>query len=163
MCSCKLTGNSEATPQLALGAINITENDTLGFYGDRLDSVYIGDTIQFYTQVYSQYNEIKEYYIKSSDTASVKFLWGDEAKLDSIFVSHGEGKFVMDETANMLSLPFKYIIRKPKEDLKLTFSVLTNASMDYNSRTITIITPMKERKGEGTGEDKEEGTERTTE
>ena len=105
--SCNPTGTSEATPRIGVAAINLATQDTLGFTGNRLDTVCVGDTIQFQSIVNGIYNGLLEYHIVSSDTAHVEFLWGSENKLDSIFNSHEGGSFYMDGQYSQLFFPFK--------------------------------------------------------
>ena len=72
--SCNMEGTSEATPRIGVAAINLATQDTLGFTGNRLDTVCVGDTIQFQSIVNGMYNGLLEYHIVSSDTAHVEFL-----------------------------------------------------------------------------------------
>lgn len=148
--SCDLTGTSEATPQIGIGAINITQQDTLGFKGNQLDTVFVGDTIMFQTIAFGRYNQLLELHIKSSDSEDVEFLWGDKSKLDSVFTAYEDGSFYMNGEYSELAFPFKYIIKKPVKDLELTVSVLTNASAEYNHTSLSIITPAKEAESDGT-------------
>ena len=148
--SCKLDGVSESTPGFYLVKImHIAGNDTthLNFQGNTLDTISVGDTITFQSVVYSQYNKLLQYNITSSREKSVEFLWGEKEHLDSIFTSssdYDKGLFVMDGTFSELYFPFKYVAKEAEKDLKLTFSVLNDASSNYNSTTVTIVTPIKE-------------------
>lgn len=142
--ACSLNGSAESTPLLRVGAINESRQDTLDFMGNRLDTVYVGDTIKFFTQSLCRYNRLLELNIVSSDTSHVEFLWGREGLLDSLFTAHGDGHFELDGRTNYLSFPFQYIIKQPKDGLTLTFSVLTDASSEYNTNSVTVITPAKE-------------------
>ena len=141
--SCNMEGTSEATPRIGVAAINLATQDTLGFTGNRLDTVCVGDTIQFQSIVDGMYNGLLEYHIVSSDTAHVEFLWGSENKLDSIFNSHDGGSFYMDGQYSQLFFPFKYIIKDSINDLSITFSALTDASAEYSQASLRIFTPAR--------------------
>ncbi len=152
--SCNLHGDSEATPALNLKALHVVGNDSteLKFYnGNVMDTIYVGDTITFLTVVYNQFNNLLEYRITSSREKSVEFIWSDKNSMDSVFTAasdYDKGLFVMDGTFPTLYFPFKYIAKEAENDLKLTFHIVNDASRDYNTTTITIVTPIKEKEEE---------------
>ena len=127
--SCNMEGTSEATPRIGVAAINLATQDTLGFTGNRLDTVCVGDTIQFQSIVNGMYNGLLEYHIVSS-----------------IFNSHEGGSFYMDGQYSQLFFPFKYIVKDSINDLSITFSALTDASAEYSQASLRIFTPARNKR-----------------
>ena len=154
MASCRLTGDAESTPEIYLKAMRIAGKDTtyLHFMGNVLDTIRVGDTITFRTDVYSQYNNLLQYKITSSREKSVEFIWSDiDESLGTLFTSetdYDKGLFVMPGTFSHLYFPFKYIAKEDEKNLTITFSILNDASRNYNSISTTIVTPIKAAKKE---------------
>ncbi|NDV45658.1 hypothetical protein D0T49_01155 [Paludibacter sp. 221] len=157
--SCNLQGESEATPDFRCYAFLVNEGDTtlLNFsQGNVLDSIAVGDTVTFLTSFSSLYNKLLEYNITSSRKKSVDFIWPAKENLESIFTTgsdYDNGKFAMPGTYQVLSFPFKYVVKEEEENLKLTFSGTTDGSEKYNSFSVTIITPTKKTKDTEEGEE----------
>ena len=147
--SCRLTGDAESTPNIYIRAMHIVGEDTtyLKFSGNTLDTIRVGDTITFQTDVYSQYNNLLQYSITSSREKSVEFIWSEiDENSGTLFTpesDYDKGLFVMSGTFPHLYFPFKYVAKEDESDLKLTLLVLNDASQDYNSTSITIVTPIK--------------------
>jgi len=146
--SCDLNPKSESTPHFDLRAMHIVDGDTtfLNFRGNVMDTIFVGDTITFQTVMYSQFNNLLQYQIVSSREKSIEFQWVDKAALDSLFSSksdYDKGLFIVQGNFSRLHFPFKYIAKEDEKDLKLTFTILNDASQNYSTTIMTIVTPIK--------------------
>lgn len=126
-----------------MDTLNIYYTDLAGVY--RLDTVAVGDTINFQIYVTGYTNNLKSLIITQSADSLSKMLLPSKSSMDSIFLStsnYAEGKFLMNGTATSLFFPFKYVAKKVSKEAKLTFSVVSDASYDFNQFSFTLKTPI---------------------
>ena len=149
--SCNLTGRSESTPFFAFWPVlHIVDGDTtvLGFPEPHtLDTISVGDTILFRTFLFSEFNNLLSYRITSSRPSAVEFIWLPKDSLDIWFTSasdYDKGLFVMPGTYRNFVFPFQYVAKEATQELTLTFVVVNAGSRDYDTKVVTIRTPIKQ-------------------
>lgn len=154
--SCDLTGEANYTPQIYP---YISPADSLGIYRTdvldvfRMDTITVGDTVSFYIQMTGIENNLTAFYLTQSADSAAKIILPDKGSMDSIFLSTSDyktGKFLMKGTSTDLFFPFKYIARKPSNEAKLTFTIVSDANFSdsyigTNTSTLTIKTPIVEK------------------
>ncbi|MDR3652468.1 MAG: hypothetical protein P4L34_05800 [Paludibacter sp.] len=140
--ACDLGGSVNNTPIIYFVTNPINNNtDTLykyitdqsGVY--RMDTVSVGDTVNFHMLLYGYSNNLTSYYVTVSDTTCAKILLPPTSSLDSVFLSsssnYSNGKFVFKNKITSLYFPFKYVVKKVSNDEKITFVI--NSDANFNS------------------------------
>jgi hypothetical protein len=123
-----------------------------------MDTISVGDTVQFFAHMTGFYNNLTAFYLKKDkDSSAVQILLPPKASLDSVFTANSnyeKGDFLMDGKYSELRFPFQYVAVKPTNDVKLSISVVSDAKFSNNmvgagnSSTIRIKTPIKARNEE---------------
>lgn len=154
--SCDLEGTNNRTPQIDFFCINNTASDTLAFYRTdesgvyRLDTIQQGDTLFFGVAFYGFYNNLVSFQLTQSDTTATQILLPTQSSMDSLFVSsvsdYPKGKFVFQSGVNNAYMPFRFIAKKASENVKLTFTLISDAQLDSfygsNSFSFSLKTPI---------------------
>ena len=157
--SCLKEGSDNRTPVIGLLTLPVsTTGDTLGCYITdeagifRMDTILVGDTVQFAIAATGFYNNITAFYLTQSDSAAVIILPAVE-KLDSVFSPRSDyeaGIFLLDGKGTDLFFPFKYVAVKPSKDTKIKLEVVSDADFGNsgmmgatNRSDISILTPIK--------------------
>ena len=132
-----------------------TKGDTLKLlYTDqadvyKLDTIQVGDTVNFRLFINAYSNKISSFFITQSADSVSQILLPSVNSMDSAFLSssnYSQGKFYLKINANTLYFPFKYIAIKPSNEAKLILTVNSDASVEYNQRTIQLNTIIVARK-----------------
>ena len=154
--ACDLTGESNYRPDIQFVQNPITtKGDTLSiFYTDvsntyRLDTIHVGDTINFKVYVNAYGNKLKGYYMAQSADSTTRILLPNKNTMDSIFSAasnYSLGTFLMKNDANTLYFPFQYVALKPSLETKLALSVTSDANFEYNQNSFILKTPIVARK-----------------
>lgn len=154
--SCDLSGEANYTPQIYPF---ISPNDSLGIYRTdvldvfRMDTITVGDTVSFYIQMTGVENNLTAFYLTQSADSAARFILPNKSSMDSVFLSTSDyktGKFLMNGTSTDLYFPFKYVARKPSNEAKVTFTVVSDAKftdsyIGTNTTTLTIKTPIVDK------------------
>jgi hypothetical protein len=151
-----LEGSYSSTPELYLGRPVIIGGDSLYLsYTDeglRLDSISVGDTVQFYTAMSGFSNNLTAFYLKLSNDSTAKVILPRKSSMDSIFVAgsnYDEGTFLFAESVNELLFPFKYVALKKSENTQIKLTVVSDAKFENssyggsNTSSLIIVTPIK--------------------
>lgn len=160
MSSCNLTGESNHTPDIYFLRNPIRNHtDTLKrYYTDKpgvflMDTIQVGDTVQFYMYLEGYTNHLTSLRIQSSPDSVAHFIWGDRAVLDAIFLPSSQfdkGIFLMDGTHTALFFPFKLVALKPSAGAKIGFLVTSDALfkdvMGSNANGFELITPIQPKR-----------------
>lgn len=148
--ACNLKSESNYQPDIRF-VKNPVVNDTTSlnvYYTDlgyRMDTIRVGDTVSFQIYVTGFANNLKEFYLTTSTDSVSEVLLPGKASLDSIFLptsNYNQGKFLFAGTATALFLPFRYVAKKVSADAKITFSVMSDATIDYNQFSFVLVTPI---------------------
>jgi len=158
--SCNLSNSSNNTPEIYFvtnpfinksDTLNRYRTDIAGLY--RMDTIHVGDTVTFRMLFWGYSNNLTTCNVISSDTSITKILFPSTNSLDSVFLStqsdYSTGKFIFKSKISSLYLPFKYVAKKISNDVKITFSISSDAnfdnssSMGNNSTSFVLITPVK--------------------
>ena len=155
--SCLKDGSDNRTPAISLASPISSTGDTLGFYVTdeagiyRMDTISVGDTVQFAVVATGHYNNIVAFYLTRSDSAAVIVLPSVD-KLDAVFSSKSDyeaGIFLLDGKGTDLIFPFKYVAVKPSKDMKIKLEVVSDADFSgsgmmgvTNRSDISILTPI---------------------
>jgi len=153
--ACTLTGESNSTPsiQLVRNPVN-TKGDSLSiFYTDtintyRMDTIHVGDTLNFKVYINAFANNIKGYYMTQSDSTA-KVLLPRKSAMDSLFSTnsnYNQGIFLLKKPLTTLYFPFQYVAKKPSMNTKLSLKVLSDANFEFNQASFILITPIVTRK-----------------
>ena len=146
--SCDLDGKNERTPHFFVSARHIGDTIPLNFWRHPPDTISVGDTLIFKTELISVFSPLKEYRITSSHRSSVKFIWPPTDTLNLAFnlgaSNLTEGRFVTTGNYNWIEFDFQYVALKPEKDLTLSFVVINGGSAGFNTQTVTIRTPIKD-------------------
>ena len=146
-----LTSESDIqeTPLLSVTAIR-NSTDTLKIYTTtetntfRLDTVAVGDSILFFTVMYSgRQNRLTEFKF-DFDAEIAEIHLKNTEKLDSIFSpksDYEKGLFVVNVEANYIWLPVIYIPKTPSSNTTVSFTVKSNSK--YSPTTVKLKTPIK--------------------
>jgi hypothetical protein len=154
--SCDLEGTNNRTPQIDFFCINMTTPDTLAFYRTdesgvyRLDTVQQGDTLFFGIAFYGFYNNLISFQLTQSDTTVTQILLPTVNSMDSIFVNsvsdYPKGKFIFKNNVNNAYMPLRYIAKEASNNVKLTFTLISDAQLDSfygsNSFSFSLKTPI---------------------
>jgi len=148
--SCNLRGEAESTPQLSFGAMRIVDGDTtfLIFVHAPFDTISVGDTVFFQTRLDGVFHPLSEFRITRSRDRSADFVWAPKDSLDMFFTDASDfdrAIFKMPETYDILHFPFQFVAKEADENLTLTFTIRSTASQNFNTKAVTIRTPIKER------------------
>ena len=158
--SCLSGGSDNRTPAIQVARPVLTTGDTLNFwYTDEadvwlMDTISVGDTVQFYTVSNSFFNNITAFYIKPANDTVAEIILPPIEKLDSIcsqFSDYEKGIFLFEGEGSILYFPFKYVALKPSKDMKLGLTVVSDAKFNNtmivggasNSASVLIKTPIK--------------------
>lgn len=159
--SCDLTGSTNNTPQILLlskptanvkDTLNLYPTDQSGIY--KLDTICVGDTVNFRVLLNGFSNNLTAYYLVLSDTLSSKLVLPDKISMDSIFAStsdYKKGKFIFQNKILNLYFPFRYVALKETTEAKITFALSSDASFEgsaYGSNVFSfgLKTPIKKAK-----------------
>jgi hypothetical protein len=158
-----LEGSDNRTPYISMVHPVLTTGDTLYFTlsadSDEagvyvMDTIFVGDTVQFYIFMDGFYNNLTAFYLKKEkDTSAVQIILPPIDSFDLIFTSASnfeKGEFLMNEGYAKLYFPFQYVALEPTNDVKLSISVVSDAKFDNvmgagNSSTVKIKTPIKSK------------------
>lgn len=156
LAACNLTNTNNRTPEI--GVLNIISNksDTLiahltdegGVY--KLDTIHVGDTVLFKVVLNGYYNNLSEFLLANSDTASTTLLFPTQTSLDSVFSKTKsditKGYFQFLPNYKSIYLPVRYVAKKESSDATLSFYLSSDAEFDagfsYNSVSFKIKTPI---------------------
>lgn len=163
MSSCDLGGSSNSTPQIAFmkipqlntkDSLNISYTGEAGVY--RLDTVSVGDTVTFRVFLNGFSNNLILFSTNISDTTSARLLLPTKTSLDSVFngtsSNYSTGKFIFHSETKSFYFPFRYIARKESNDVRITFTLTSDAVFDggafmgSNSFSFALKTPIRKIK-----------------
>jgi len=155
--SCLKEGSDNRTPAMSLASPISSTGDTLSFYVTdeagiyRMDTISVGDTVQFAVATTGYYNNIVAFYLTCSDSAAIIVLPSVD-KLDAVFSPRSDyeaGIFLLDGKGTDLIFPFKYVAVKPSKDTKIKLEVVSDADFGNsgmmgatNRSAISILTPI---------------------
>lgn len=162
--ACNLSGTVNNTPKIIFVTNPITnKTDTLNsYYTDasgvyRMDTIQVGDTVNFHILLYGYSNNLTSYTITLNDTASTGILLPGINSLDSIFSTtssnYSDGKFVFKSKISSLYFPFRYIAKKATTTA--TISLMLSSDADFtgsnsvsgsNSISFVLRTPIVQAK-----------------
>jgi len=127
--------------------LNILYTDQAGVY--KLDTIEVGDTVNFRIFINAYSNKINSFNITQSADSVTKVILPSRSSLDSVFLSssnYEQGKFYFKIPANTLYFPFRYIALKPSKQAFLTLSVISNATTEFAQTTIQLNTVITQNK-----------------
>ena len=148
--ACNLKSESNYQPDIEFVKNPLlNDSDTLHVYytdqGYRLDTIRVGDTVSFQLYITGFANNLKEFYLTTSSDSVSEVILPSKTSLDSIFLptsNYNQGKFLFAGTATALFFPFKFVAKKVSADAKITFSVMSDATIDYNQFSFVLKTPI---------------------
>jgi len=156
--ACELNSVSNYKPDILFVQNPITsKGDTLKLlYTDqagvyKLDTIQVGDTVNFRMFINAYSNKIRTFFITQSADSVTQILLPSVNSMDSAFLSssnYSQGKFYLKIDANTLYFPIKYIAIKPSNTAKMILSVTSDANVEYNQTIIqlnTIIVAQKKK------------------
>ncbi|MDR2841549.1 MAG: hypothetical protein LBV75_09900 [Paludibacter sp.] len=154
-----LEGSSNYAPDLALATPFVIGGDSLSIYytdnGLVMDTIHIGDTVQFLVAMTAYTNNLTAFYLKQSADSVSRVILPRKTSLDSIFNSQSNyqvGIFKIDKGIAQLYFPFQYIATKKSNEAKIEMAVESDAKFDNgmlagnnsNYKSIIIRTPIAE-------------------
>ncbi len=150
--ACDLTSESNYRPDIVFMTDPVINGgDTLSvFYTDqagvyRLDTITVGDTVNFKVYVNAYENNIQSFFMTQSADSVTDFILPSVNSMDSLFLptsNYNEGKFYMGGQANSLYFPFQYVAKKASLEAKISFSVVSDANFEYNQNSFVLKTPI---------------------
>ena len=153
--SCLSSGSDmQETPQLRISAIR-NNADTLKIYPTTeasaflMDTVETGDSILFFTVMYSGQQNLLTGFNFDFDAEIADIHFKNTEKLDSIFSPQSDyrkGIFIVDMPANYIWLPVIYIPKSPSTNTTVSFTVKSDSK--FSPSTILLKTPIKAKSEE---------------
>lgn len=143
--SCKLSGESNTTPQISFYSKPIVNgSDSLSIYyagNDNYDyitdTISTGDAVTFKFILNAYYNNLVEFDIIRSDTTSSKIVLPDDSSMDAVFVKansdYSQGKFVFIANQSYAYFPFTYLATAPSTSSIIRFYLKSDASFGSSS------------------------------
>lgn len=164
--SCNMTGGANYTPQISMSsrlrvfkADTLLRIDTLDIYNTNvagvllLDTISVGDTVDIPVSFDGITNNITAIYIIQSADSLTSIALPAKSTLDPLFSAssnYAEGKFYANVNFTSLYFPFRYIAKKPSNDAKLSFTVVSDAIFKdlsgSNTNSFVLKTPIKASK-----------------
>jgi hypothetical protein len=156
--SCDLEGGANYTPRIELGNYIINQHgDTLKIKTTTepntllLDTIYIGDTLNFSVVFNAFANNVVAISLKQSADSLTRIQLPPVDSLNNVFGAESDykkGIFMLKTKASFVHLPFKYIARAKGNEPKLTITVKSDAIFDNfsgsNTAEVIFKTPIKE-------------------
>lgn len=155
--SCDFSGESNYTPGIFMIQHPLKNNkDTLildvsgeqGVY--LLDTIQVGDTVQFAMRLEAYANILTAMSIKHSPSGASQILLPSVESMDSIFNANSDyekGDFYMDPLFSRLFMKFSYVALQPSTEARLEVSIVSDAKFDSgfgsNIATMKLKTPIK--------------------
>lgn len=150
-------GSSNYTPSVQLARKPwVSGGDTLTIKLSNgafvLDTVHVGDTINF-TYYFSAFsNSIKTIKFDHSAEGATSLVWIQKDKLDEYLTTgtdYSRGLFYLKPDISSFLFSFKYVANLPSKSTELKATVVSDAVFDTgfgasNTTTLSIITPIKE-------------------
>lgn len=160
--SCDLDGGANYTPRIELGNYIINQKgDTLKIKTTNepntllLDTIYIGDTLNFSVVFNAFANNVEAISLKQSADSLTRIQLPPVDSLNKVFSTESDykkGIFALKTHASYVHLPFKYIARAKGNEPKLTITVKSDAVFDNfsgsNTTEVIFKTPIKEARPE---------------
>jgi hypothetical protein len=153
--SCDLGTEVSYTPEIQLTDYPILNDKSLNCWLTdvkgtlKLDTISVGDTVQFKVAFQSFENNIKSIYINPSDTSVAEIILPEKESMDSIFSTLSDykaGKFLVSNNIQTLYFPFQYKAKKVGLNEKITILVESDAVFKVfkgtNTNSLIIKTPI---------------------
>jgi hypothetical protein len=140
-----LTGESNYTPQMSLYSAPVKNTkDTLTIravtnddYDYLMDTIAVGDTVQFKFVLNAVSNNLVSFNMIQSDTISSKIILPLESSLNEVFVKassdYSAGKFTFVSKQNYVYFPFKYFAKAASTTSILKISLQSDANFGLSS------------------------------
>ena len=152
--SCNMTSEANYQPAIEFFAapqLNGKTSLNIGYSAgvQTLDTIAVGDTVAFYMYLDGYANNLLTYTMTQTGDSVTKIIYPSVATLDSIFLpssNYNNGVFNIKGEFNSLRFPFKYVAKKASTEAKIIFSVVSDASFEYNQSSFTLKTPIVAKK-----------------
>lgn len=150
--SCDLNSESNYKPTIQYYTPALSGKTPLGLYltdaADvvRMDTIHVGDTVSFYMVFDSYANNLVTLSIAQSADSVTKLILPPVSQLDSVFgptSNYNSGTFNLRTKSSSLFFPIKYVALKATNDAKIKFTIVSDATVEYNLTTLTFKTPIK--------------------
>jgi len=144
--ACKLTGESNSTPQMSLYSnpvVNGTDTLSISYAGKDdydyiTDTISVGDTVQFKFILNAVSNNLVKFSLtRPNDTISTKIILPAESLLDGVFLKassdYSAGKFTFIAKQNYAYFSFGYVAKVASTNSILQFYLQSDANFGASS------------------------------
>lgn len=156
MNACTPEGETNYTPEILIFSV-VNNGDTLNLRRSNyagvyiLDTIQVGDSIQFTTGLNAYVNNLKSFNMHVSVDSVAKIVTDSAAVLNKVFLSssnYAKGEFIAKSGMNGLVFPFSMVAKKPstKGNAFITLNIKSDANFDYNFNSVIIHTPIVAKK-----------------